>query len=155
VKFRSPLSLLATLFLPALIVVTLQAEESAYPVTPADRKFLAEVLSAVEKKDAPWIAKRTSLPVIVASGKARRVVKSRKEFQTIIAGAFSSDAIYRKMQVDAQAPLFKNWKGVMLGDGILWFGQYSETAQGPWKYSILAFGHLAFQTSVASRTSDR
>jgi len=121
-----------------------KAETSAYDVTPADKAFLADVLAAVEKKDAAWIASHTLLPVAVGSGKERRVVKSEKEFRRIVARAITPE-IAERMRADAKEPLFKNWRGVMLGDGILWFTQRRASEQEPWRYVILAFGGFAFQ----------
>ena len=64
----------------AVAAVISRAEISAYDVTSADKAFLSDVLAAVEKKDAAWIASHTLLPVAVGSGNERRIVKSEKDF---------------------------------------------------------------------------
>ena len=134
--------LFLTLFAVASAVS--RAEISAYEVTSADKAFLSDVLAAVEKKDAAWIASHTLLPVAVGSGKERRIVKSEKEFRAIVARSLSPE-LTRQMRADAKDPLFKNWRGVMLGNGILWFTERTESDKDPWRYVILALGNFAFQ----------
>ena len=51
------------------------------------------------------------------------------------------------MRAHAKDPLFKNWRGVMLGDGILWFTECRKSDKDPWRYAILALGNFAFQTT--------
>ncbi len=121
-----------------------RAEIAAYDVTSADKAFLLDVLAAVEKRDAAWIARHTLLPVAVGSGKKRRIVRSEIDFRKILERSISLD-LAKRMQADAKDPLFKNWRGVMLGDGILWFTECRESDKKPWRYAILAIGDFAFQ----------
>jgi len=121
-----------------------KAEIAAYDVTPADKAFLLDVLAAVEKRDAAWIASHTLLPIAIGSGKERRIVRSEKEFRKMLERSLSLD-LSKQMQADAKDPLFKNWRGVMLGDGILWFTECRESDKKPSRYAILAIGGFAFQ----------
>ena len=84
-----------------------------------------------KKRDAAWIASHTLLPVAVGSGKERRIVKSEMEFRKILERSISLD-LAKRMQAAAKDPLFKNWRGVMLGDGILWFSECRESDKKPW-----------------------
>jgi hypothetical protein len=127
-----------------------KAQNSGYEITPADKEFLADVLAAVEKKDAAWIARHTLLPVAVGSGKERRMVKSEEEFRKVVARALTPE-IAERMRTDAKEPLFKNWRGVMLGDGILWFTQRRASEKEPRRYVILAIGDFAFQPATENR----
>jgi hypothetical protein len=134
--------LLAALF--ALSAVVAKAGSSANDVTAADKAFLEDVLVAVEKMDAAWIASHTLLPVAVGSGKERRIVKSEKEFRRVVTRALAPE-IAKRMRTDSKEPLFKNWRGVMLGDGILWFTERRASEKEPWRYAILALGGFAIQ----------
>lgn len=119
-------------------------QKSAYEVTATDKKFLSEVLAAVERKDTAWIVRQSLLPMAITSREGRRLVKTEAEFAAIIARSFSNELL-QQMKAEAKKPLFKNWSGVMLGDGILWFSEHGESEAGPWRYRIVAFGGFAFQ----------
>ncbi|HEY4283023.1 MAG TPA: hypothetical protein VGM62_08155 [Chthoniobacterales bacterium] len=134
--------LLVALF--AVVGAISGAESSGYDVTPADKAFMAEVLAAVQRKDAAWIASHTLLPIAVGSGEKHRIVKSEKEFRAIVDRSLSADLTHR-MKMESKHPLFKNWRGVMMGDGILWFTEYRVSDAQRERYVILAFGDFAFQ----------
>jgi hypothetical protein len=120
-----------------------------YPITSADKAFLSEVVDAIRRKDAAWIADRMAYPVSVVTGKARHVVNDKKEFTPILRRALTRK-IRAKLKGDAKKPLFKNWRGVMVGDGILWYSQYSLDSGSTWTYFILAIGDFAFQANEDS-----
>ena len=96
------------------------SEKPFYEITDGDRKFLADVLSAVARKDANWIAAHSAIPLVVETPTGNKIVKTEKEFASILESKLSI-ALCTKMQLDATKPLFRNWRGIMLGDGILWF----------------------------------
>jgi hypothetical protein len=56
-----------------------------------------------------------------------------------------TDSIRTKIADAAKEPLFKNWQGVMVGDGLLWFSAYKDAGDKPWTYVIFAIGRFAFQ----------
>ena len=124
--------------------VLFAAEKPFYEITDGDRKFLADVLSAVARKDANWIAAHSAIPLVVETPTGKKVVKTEKEFASLLESRFSI-ALCTKMQLDATKPLFRNWRGIMLGDGVLWFEECKESDTAPWKHLILAFGYFAYQ----------
>jgi len=76
-------------------------------------------------------------------------VNDKKEFSAILQRALTR-RIRRKLTEDAKKPLFKNWQGVMVGDGILWYSQSSLDDGVTWTYLILAIGDFAFQADEDS-----
>ena len=117
-----------------------------FPVTDADKKFLSEVVLAVNKKDTTWIAKHMVYPLSFVSSNQTRLVKTEKEFAAVLKQNLT-ESVRTKIVNDAKTPLFNNWQGAMVGDGILWFSDY-QTNDGASKYGILALGHFASQPSA-------
>ena len=141
------------LFIPILGFAALISAQPkpAYEVTPSDRKFLSSVLAAVERKDADWIAAHTSLPIAVTLNGDRRVLKKKEEFAAIVARSLTDD-LRTRFRSEGKKELFKNWQGVMVGDGILWFGELRGVDDSPPEYVILAFGDFAFQPEEPSQS---
>jgi hypothetical protein len=123
-----------------------------YPVTEADKKFLAEIVNAVQKQDTVWIADHMMYPLSIVVSNQTRIVNTKEEFRPIL-GQELSHEIRTKIVHDAKQPLFKNWKGLMVGDGIVWFTEYGKSENGPWYYVIDAMGYFAWQASEPVITS--
>jgi hypothetical protein len=115
-----------------------------YPITEGDKSFLAQVVNAVQKKDVAWIAQHMLYPLCVTNSNNTQLVKTEKEFEKILSREIT-DSISAKIVDAAQQPIFKNWRGVMIGDGILWLTEYGSDAHGPWTQGILAIGNFAYQ----------
>lgn len=126
-----------------LLVLSWARAEAAYEVTAADRKFLAEVLAAVESKDAAWIAEHTSLPITLIADGGRHLAE-KEEFASAVARSLTPE-LQTRLRSEGKKELFKNWRGVMVGDGIVWFEQVRRSNDSPWEYRILAFGGFAVQ----------
>ncbi len=117
-----------------------------YIVTDGDRRFLAEVISAVERQDADWIAAHAKLPMVEAgkSGSKRKMIKTKKQLKSLLAGELTP-ALLKEMQLAAKEPLFVNYQGVMLGNGILWFSQTYDSDAKLTTNWILSFGNIVCQ----------
>jgi hypothetical protein len=136
---------LLTLLLGICAVPGVAANAASREVNGADRKFLAEVVSAVHRKDAAWIVAHSCLPMASVT-EGRRQVLGNKEYAEMVRQALTADFCAR-FQADAEKKPFKNWRGVMIGGGILWFEEIKVRDSDPWTYAILAFGGFAFQMS--------
>jgi len=122
-----------------------RALAAIYDVNAGDRAFLRDVLAAVERKDATWIGVHSLLPMAVTEDGKTRVIE-KEELVRLVKHSLT-DAFSARFHSEAQKPLFKNWRGVMVGDGILWFEQIKRHDNDPWTFAILAFGGFAFQPS--------
>jgi hypothetical protein len=123
---------------------TLASLDDAYPVTADDKKFLASVVDAINRKDFAWVANHTIYSVSITTSNGTQLVDTSEEFREILS-RYLTDSIRAKILDAAKQPLFKNWQGVMIGDGILWFDEYSTNENGPWTYGIAAIGGFAFR----------
>jgi hypothetical protein len=114
-----------------------------FPVTDADKKFLSEVVLAVNQKDTSWIANHMAYPLSFVSSNQTRLVKTEKEFAAVLKQNLT-DNIRAKIVNDAKKPLFKNWQGVMAGDGVVWFsGIRRAMEQANTGFSRLVISHLS------------
>jgi len=125
----------------------------AYPLTEADKKFLAEIVGALQRNDSAWIAGHMVYPLSVGAGNRKQIVRSKEEFAAILSSKLT-DGVRARIADAAQEPPFKNWQGVMLGDGILWFSAYKKKGDKFWSYGILAIGGFAFQPKDISAAGE-
>lgn len=124
-----------------------------YPGTDADKEFLAQVLTALQKKDIRWIADHMNYPISIDPDGKKQIVDTSEEFIPIAKQRFTDD-LCAKIANDAKEPLFKNWRGTMIGAGILWFSQYWDDATGRWAYKIDAIGNFAWQADEWEPSDD-
>jgi hypothetical protein len=117
----------------------------ADPATEADKKFLTEIVNAVQKGNMAWIADHMLYPISITVSNKTQIVKTKEEFKPVLDRELSPEI--RTNIVDAaREPLFKNWQGVMIGDGILWFTEFIGSKDNSY-YEIDAIGDFAFQPS--------
>jgi hypothetical protein len=139
------MKLLLMTWLGACASCAIAAEVKPGAVTDADRKFLADVVSAVERKDVSWIVRHSNLPM--ATGNDRHVM-SESEYALRIREALT-DGFCARFRSAANNEPFKNWRGVMIGRGILWCMEVErDEPHLPMTYLILALGNFAFQPSL-------
>src|SRR5271170_1867974 len=136
------LTAISVLFACAFVRCAVAAD--MHPITGADKKFLAEIVEALQSKDSAWIAGHMLYPVSVVVSNRANIVKSKEEFAYILSRELT-DSVRAKIAAAAEGPLFKNWQGVMVGDGILWFSEYKHEGDKSWTYGIFAIGNFAFQ----------
>jgi hypothetical protein len=120
-------------------------EFDPYPITDTDKKFLAEVINAVENTNDVWVADHMSYPLSITVSNKTQVVNTREEFKSILSRQLTKD-IRAKIIKEARQPLFKNWQGIMIGRGIVWITEFERSENGPPEYEIMAIGDFAFQT---------
>jgi len=139
---RTTLAAVLALFAMAHVLCALGAD--MYPVTDADKKILSEIVGALQRKDSTWIADHMIYPLSVVVSNRTRSVRSKEQFLPILRRELT-DSRRAKILELAKEPLFKNWRGTMLGNGHLWFTQYHLPGGKAGTYGILAIGHFAFQ----------
>ncbi|HVU16465.1 MAG TPA: hypothetical protein VHD32_06050 [Candidatus Didemnitutus sp.] len=132
------------LLLFGFVAIFTMKARADYDVTSADRKFLSEVLAAIERKDADWIAAHTAFPIAVTTKAQPRIVTNEEEFSAIVLHRLTPELLGRFQVAEKEAP-FKNWQGVMIGSGLLWCERIRPVGVPSWEYRIFAFGDFAFQ----------
>jgi len=81
-------------------------------------------------------------------------VSSEGEFERVLHQKLTK-SVSAKIVDAAKKPFFKNWRGVIIGDGDLWFTQYRGDDHGPWTNGILAIGRFAFQTEQQEQLKEK
>ena len=124
----------------------MDGEKPFYTVNDGDRRFLVEVLLAVKRQDVGWIAAHAQLPMVAGEkrGSKRKIITTQKQLKLLLTGKLTP-ALLKEMQEAAKEPLFVNYQGVMLGDGILWFYHPLNNDSTAAQHWILAFGNLVWQ----------
>ena len=132
----------------AIVTPLLAATPNFYPISEADKKFLAEIADAVQKNDTNWIAEHMVYPLSIVEDNKKRIVTTREQFMPVISQKFTVE-LRANITAAAKKPLFKNWQGVMVGDGLVWFSEYQRDDK--WRSGIFAFGHFAVQPDSSIR----
>ena len=157
---RTILTAIVVLFVITLVRSVLAAD--MYPVTDADKRFLSEIVGALQKKDSAWIAAHMAYPLSVVVSNRTRIVRSKEEFAPIV-GRQLTDSLRTNIIGLAKEPLFKNWQGATLGDGVSGSRSISgpETKRGRTEFSPLAILRFSRRTpcnpntGLTSRVSQR
>jgi hypothetical protein len=98
-------------------------------------KQIFEVLkTAVAKDDKDQAAACALFPIRVNNGKKSLQIKTKAEFVKQYDQIFTVDVRKALAAQDADK-MFANWKGVMAGNGEIWFGATAETPQ---QYGIIS-----------------
>ncbi len=109
---------------------------SMYPVTLQDKKFLEQIKKAVLTNDVEWLSGVVSYPLgIKQNGKTITLNNSSdfKKYATTILTAHLKSAVQNQLPDS----LFKNWQGVMIGNGAIWFSAIKETPDDDWRHRII------------------
>lgn len=104
-----------------------QADQAAMAreqvISIEERAFFSEIRDAILSEDAKRLAGMVVYPQRLCIGGKVGVVKNQDEFEMGF-----SDIVNQRVRgaVLGQSPdqLFKNWRGVMVGDGEIWFVTY-------------------------------
>lgn len=105
------------------------ADTDFYPVTASDRAFFEHVRKAVLADDIEQFSEAVSFPIVLRSGGKELKLENKRDFKQHAALILTTrlKSVVRKQSPDS---LFKNWQGVMIGQGEIWFSEVEETGQG-------------------------
>jgi hypothetical protein len=119
-----------------LLLVLPLVPAAAEPVDPTP-PFIVELQTAICNDDKTWLADRLHLPVTYF-GKTKQVIRSKawflKHYATVM-GLSSRPTCSSKIHDD-----FKNYQGVMVGDGghNIWLDNYGDEGAGiPTRFEII------------------
>jgi hypothetical protein len=116
-----------------------QAEDfKMFPITSEDKSFFEEVKRAVLAGNTEVFSKMVNYPLAIRLSDKTIKLKNAKDVRKNAAIIFTVGV---KSAVSNQSPesLFKNWQGVMIGKGEIWFSQVKEktSADERWVYRII------------------
>jgi hypothetical protein len=98
---------------------------SAQQVTADDKAFFQEIKQAIESHDAKWIAENINLPLNVNINGKKFSIKTEKSFIKNYDNIITT-SIVDAVRLQDENDMFKNWQGIMIGRGQIWFGQYID-----------------------------
>jgi len=105
-------------------------------VTTNDTSFFERIKKAVLANDIEWLSGAVSYPFVLRRSAGDILLRNRADF-----GKHSASILtpHLKSEVRNQSPasLFKNWQGLMIGNGVIWFSPVQEKAGEDWKYRII------------------
>jgi hypothetical protein len=96
-------------------------------LSPSDKVYFKQIQKAVLTVDAKWLSQAFfNHPFIVYLPEGHIKLQSEGDLKKHFKAIFNTKL---KEVVRNQSPdsLFKNWQGVMIGDGEIWFSEIGET----------------------------
>jgi len=111
------------------------ADTAGFSITAADKEFLSDLNKAVRGEDAKWIADHISYPITAKIDGQKQAITDGQKFIANYANIFNEKV---RLALESQQPdaLFKNWRGVRVGNGEMWF---AETHPDPKKLQIVKY----------------
>jgi hypothetical protein len=132
---------LAAALVFALILASPLGPAPAEPLDPVP-PFIVELQTAIRNDDKAWLADRLHLPVNYF-GKTKQVIRSKdwfvKNYGAVIGPELKANLL--KQEPDKY---FKNYQGVMLGDGgrNIWFDDFGDQgADVPPRFEIITINN--------------
>lgn len=113
-----------------------RTSSSMYPITAQDKTFLEQIQKAVSTNDVEWLSEVVSYPLTLKQHDKNITLKNSSDFKKYSASILTP---YLKSAVQNQSPdsLFKNWRGVMIGGGVIWFSAVKEKTEDDWTHRII------------------
>lgn len=150
INLRQPVFWLLPAILVGLlfVVVGSQADTEMYSVTASDKAFFEQIRKAILTDDAEWFSGAVSYPIELHLKKGTLHLARKADLKKHASLIFD-ERLKSLVRNQSASSLFKNWQGVMIGDGELWFSEVgAKTGQEgglAWEYRITA---LNFDTQI-------
>lgn len=111
-------------------------EYKMFPVTHGDKVFCEQIKKAVLTNNVEWLSGVISYPLTLKQNGNSIILNSSSDFKKRSADILTP---LLKSSVQNQSPdsLFKNWQGVMIGNGAIWFSGIKEKSDKSWKHRII------------------
>jgi hypothetical protein len=107
-------------------------------VSPSDKAFFEQIQTAVLADDVEWFANAISYPILIRMNKEEFPVADKEAFKRHAKLVFSN-SLKSTLRRQSRDSLFKNWQGIMIGRGEIWFSQVVEKTKGKdWVYRVIA-----------------
>jgi len=121
-----------------------QANEG-YPIDEHDLAFVRSLQQAIANDQKIWIADQVSFPIHATLDGRRRMIRTKKQFLARYADIINEQVKTQVAQKAGEdlADLFKDWQGIMIGNGVVWIGLTFTDPKKPKdiEYSIIAINN--------------
>ena len=95
-------------------------ENQGQALTENEIEFFEKLKKAITDNDKNWIAENLNYPLKINVKDYDKIIKSEAEFSSIYNNVFNCNVRFAITQQSIKT-LFKNWSGVMIGSGEVWF----------------------------------
>jgi len=118
-----------------------RSDGDMYALTSSDQAFFERMRKAVLDDDTERVANALAYPFDARLEKGKIKLKTAKDFKKHAKIILNErlKSILRKQSIKT---LFKNWQGIMVGDGEIWFSEVEENtnkaSKDSWVYRITA-----------------
>lgn len=102
------------------------SQTEMYPITTSDKAFFESIRNAILANDVEWLSIAVSYPIVLRSSKGEFKLENKGDLKarfTLIA----TPRVKSVVRNESPASLFKNWQGVMVGNGEIWFSEIAQT----------------------------
>ena len=119
------------------------ADADYWSISTGDKAFFQEIKKAVLAQDFDWFADAVDYPIELHLVSRDHVqprtvrIRTRKQLNKYKSAIFNED-LRNAVRNQSADSLFKNWQGLMIGNGELWFDQRQIDGQTNWTYRITA-----------------
>jgi hypothetical protein len=117
-----------------------KADADFYPLTDADKAFYMRIKRAVLAEDFDSFSEAISYPMDIHLKQGKVTIKNKKQLKRY-KWLFFGPQFKKIFQTQSKDALFKNWQGVMIGRGDIWFGEIDESGgrsgSPEWIYKII------------------
>jgi hypothetical protein len=127
-----------SLLIPCFL--SLETNAQFYPVSPSDQAFFKQAQRAVLTDDVEWLSRALSNYPFTVKLKAGQIKLKNKEDLKKHAKTIFNAKLKDAIRNQSSNSLFKNWQGVMIGDGEIWFSEIGQTNEHgtAWVQRIIA-----------------
>jgi hypothetical protein len=126
----------------ALCAMADENQDFSMAVTQSDKAFFQQIKKAIATNDFGWLSTAVSYPLDVQLTNKVLHLANEADFQKN-AGTIVTEQLKSVVKEQSADSLFKNWEGVMVGRGQIWFTRIGEDpGKGQpliWVYKITAF----------------
>ncbi len=122
----------------AFVFATSLASAAAYEITKEDRDFFNELRTAVLADDAARVAALVQFPISVRVKEKEITLTGSRDFAQHYREIVTSDVKTAVRQQSAER-LQKNWQGVMIGSGQIWFEEIKPEGAQKFVRKVIAF----------------
>ncbi len=144
-------TLISAVVLLTSCLLSLEAAEM-YPVKPSDKAFFDQVRKAVLTDDVEWLSRALSSYPFTVKLKAGQIKLKNEADLKKHAPAILTAKLKEVVRNQSPDSLFKNWQGVMVGSGEIWFSEIGKTNENKlvWVYRITAINLPGDRSTRAS-----
>lgn len=114
--------------------------QKGLPLTGGEVAFFLELQEALASEEWDWIASRVSYPIEIQTLTNSILVSSRGQILENPRRIFGEQISCRILK-SRPGELFKNWRGVSVGSGLLWYVETQKLGGEGFEYFIIAINN--------------